>query len=165
MTLSLLRHGIAEAAARSDYDRRLTPEGRRALETLLDALLAAGWKPGIILHSPLLRTTETAALVAARFPGITVVPVDHIAYGVHDSIIDACAGLDDPLVVGHEPTMGELAAILLDCGGAPMPFERGSIAIFDVERLPLARPARLLAFLSPRFARAPTRRPTLRPPR
>lgn len=165
MTLTLLRHGIAEAAARSDYDRRLTHEGRRELENLLDAVIATGWKPGIILHSPLVRTTETAAVVAARFPRITSVPVDVIAYGVHDRILDACVGLPDPLVVGHEPTMGELAGLLLNGGADAMPFERGGMAIFELDKLPLTRPARLVAFLSPRLVGAAGRRGPARTPR
>ena len=66
MELYLLRHGIAEDHSETgrDEDRRLTAEGRRKLESVLERAHAAGASPTAIFSSPLRRALETAELAA-----------------------------------------------------------------------------------------------------
>jgi phosphohistidine phosphatase len=150
--IGLLRHGIAEAEADSDFDRQLTEEGHFDLERVLDTLAGWGWRPGSILHSPLLRTTQTADHVAMRHPEVAVVPVDALALGFFDAILQAAARHPEPLLVGHEPTMGNLTGRLIGAPTGALRFERGGFALVDVDRLPPTRPARLLLFLPPQSA-------------
>lgn len=152
MRLALLRHATAEPPLVADFDRRLTRAGAHELEALLDVLVASGWSPGVILHSPMARTTETAEAVHARFPSVAMEATAAILDGYIDPIFRACAGRTDPLLVGHEPTMGRLCARLIGAPLSTMPFERAGFALLEVDRLPSTAPAHLVAFLSPAFA-------------
>ncbi|MDP2308998.1 MAG: histidine phosphatase family protein [Pseudomonadota bacterium] len=151
MRISLLRHGIAEDNAATDFDRELTPEGWLQLERVLDTLVGGGWSPGTILHSPLIRTTQTAASVHARFPHIPCIALDALALGSIDPILMAASRHPNPLLVGHEPTMGNLCGRLLGAPTGAIRFERAGFAYLEVDRLPTTRPARLLAFLPPEW--------------
>jgi phosphohistidine phosphatase len=152
MRLALLRHATAEPPHADDFARRLTRVGERELDALLDVLVASGWSPGIILHSPALRTWQTAQAVHARFPSVPMEPCEALWHGHTEGIFRAAAGRPNPLLVGHEPTMGRLCARLVGAPLDSMPFERAGFALLDVDRLPSLTPAKLLAFLSPGFA-------------
>jgi phosphohistidine phosphatase len=147
-----MRHATAEDDAASDFERRLTDHGRREMGPLLDGVVASGWRPAVILHSPLVRTRETAAMAAERWPGVPTLACDALADGHLDAIVHLAAQHPDPLLVGHEPTTGRLCARLVGAPNGAMPFPRAGFALLDVDRLPTTRPAVLLAFLSPRFS-------------
>ena len=149
--IGILRHAIAEdhSPTGSDFDRRLTSVGRAQLDTHLDLLLAWGWAPTAIFHSPYVRTTQTAAAVSARFPGVPCVPAAILAHGDPPDILRFCVGQDAPLLVGHQPTMGDVVAHLLGSPPGTTPLERAGFALLDVNRLPTTRPARPLPFAPP----------------
>ena len=149
MRIGLLRHGIAEDHAATDFDRALTEAGHLDLERVLDVLGGWRWRPGAILYSPLVRTVETAEHCAARWPEVPILAVDALALGFVDAILHAAAAHVDPLLVGHEPTMGNLCGRLIGAPTGAIRFERGGFALLDVDRIPTTRPARLLLFLSP----------------
>ncbi len=149
VNLTLLRHGIAEDHAARDFDRALTPAGILHLERAIDALLARGWAPGAILHSPLVRTTQTAHAVARRFPRVQLLPVAALAQDDLDAILFAASPYVDPLLVGHQPILGDLAARLIGAAEGTLPLARAGAVLLDVDRLPPTRPARLVAFLPP----------------
>ncbi len=149
MRIALLRHGIAGAGSGADFDRELTSDGWLQLENVLDGLVRAGWAPGAILHSPFVRTSQTAASVHARFPEVPCVSVDELALPSIEPILMVAARYPDPLLVGHEPTLGNLCARLLGAPTGGIRFERAGFALVEVDRLPATRPARLLAFVSP----------------
>lgn len=145
MRLSLLRHGIAEDVASSDAARALTAAGRAELEHVLDAWCATGWTPGAILHSPYLRTTQTAQAVSRRFPGVPVHAAHALAHDDLDAILAVAALHAEPLLVGHQPTLGDLLARLLGEPDGHRGFERGGYATVELEALPSAVPGRLVA--------------------
>lgn len=158
MRLTLLRHGTADSAS-WDHGRRLTAEGRAEVAWVADTLITSGWRPGIILVSPLIRAQQTAEIVAERLdqrrkegePEPPLVTTEVLASGSVDSLLWLAADQPDPLLVGHEPTLGMFAARLM---GAPMnalPVDRAGVVIFEVDRLPSTRPARLLLWTSPRW--------------
>lgn len=149
MRIGLLRHGIAQDAAASDFDRALTRAGYAQVHALVEALVAARWAPGSILHSPYVRTTETAEVVHAHYPEVPCLALDALAIGSMDAILQACAAHPDPLLVGHEPTMGLLCGKLMGATAGAVRFERAGFALLEVDRLPTTRPARLLVFVSP----------------
>jgi phosphohistidine phosphatase SixA len=51
--------------------------------------------------------------------------------------------------VGHEPLLGQFGARLI--GAHSLPLDRAGFALFEVDRLPTTRPARLLVQISPRW--------------
>lgn len=151
MLLGLLRHGIAEVESPTghDFDRRLTPAGRAELEQQLDRIQSWGWTPSAILHSPFVRTTQTARAVAARLPTVPSIVEETLAIGTIDGIVRACAAHRAPLLVGHEPTLGRLAAHLVGAPSGAMPVEKAGFVLLELDRLPTTRPARLVLFVPP----------------
>lgn len=155
MRLSLMRHGIAEDQSTTDFDRALTPEGCEQVTHVVRALRASGWAPGSILHSPYVRTTETARIVRAFFPTVPFQDLEELAIGSLDGVIRACARFHDPLLVGHEPTMGNLCGRLIGAPSGSIRFDRAGFALLDLDRLPTTRPARLLVYVSPEWLKQP----------
>ncbi|MDO9624528.1 MAG: phosphohistidine phosphatase SixA [Pseudomonas sp.] len=115
MRLWLLRHGEAEAQARSDAARALTTRGRQ--EVRQAAVQLEGRKLGAILASPYVRAQQTAALVCEALGftgGVETVPwltpdsdprevlrqLDHYPQG-------------ELLLVTHQPLVGALAGLLI----------------------------------------------------
>lgn len=114
MDLILWRHAEAEEAAANlpDTKRRLTARGEK------QAALMAAWlnnrlpKKTRILVSPSVRTQQTAHALGKPFE---IEPA--IAPGAGSDAVLKAAGWPDHdrvvLVVGHQPTLGEVAAQLL----------------------------------------------------
>ena len=125
MDLILWRHADAEAGA-PDMDRRLTAKGIKQAERVgawLDKQLPDSCR---ILVSPAERAQQTAAPLKRKFK---VVP--ELAPGVGiDSILGA-AGWPDAaapvLIVGHQPTLGEVAAFLVSGTVAPWSIRKGGV--------------------------------------
>lgn len=146
-----MRHATAEDYAPSDFTRRLTPVGVAEAKYMADLIERAGLKPGVMLVSPLTRADQTADIVHSRFPEVPRFSVEVLATGSADSLMWLCADQADPLLVGHEPLLGAFAARLVGAPNGALPFDRAGLALFEVDRLPPTRPARLLLFCSPRW--------------
>ena len=115
MRLWLLRHGQAEAQARSDAERALTAHGRQEVRQV--AVQLEGRALGAILTSPYVRAQQTAALVreALGFTG----GIHTVPWLIPDSDprevlaqLDRYAA-DELLLVSHQPLVGALAGFLL----------------------------------------------------
>ena len=114
MDLILWRHAEAEMRE-PDLQRALTPKGQKQARRMgqwLDAQLPAGCK---ILVSPAVRTVQTAEALGRKFkvvaqlaPGASAQDVLRAANWPH--------GKEPVLIVGHQPTLGQVAALLV--GGA-----------------------------------------------
>lgn len=111
MKLWLLRHGEAEAQARSDAQRELTPHGRKEVKQSAEQLPGHGVSK--ILASPYLRAQQTAQIVRevlANHPPLETInwltPDGDLAEAV--DYLDAHAD-DNLLLVSHQPFIGELA--------------------------------------------------------
>jgi phosphohistidine phosphatase len=127
MDLILWRHAKAEdARGGDDLGRALTPLGRDQAERM------AGWlAPRLpattrILASPALRCRQTVAAL-----GRAATTVDAIGPGASADAVLAAAGWPDAggtvLVVGHQPTLGEIVARALGDGDAGAPMGKGSV--------------------------------------
>ena len=149
MLIGLLRHARAEDQAPTDYHRRLTTYGRQELEKVLDFIGRTPWRPGMILSSPLVRAAQTADQVAARYPQTPRLVTEVLAGSDASSYQWLAADHPDPLLVGHEPGIGAFGARLMGAPAGALPLDRAGFALFQVERLPLTRPARLLLYISP----------------
>lgn len=152
MRIGLFRHGVAEDTARTDFDRRLTPAGRAEVARMAELIYRAGYRPGCIVHSPLVRAAQTAQVLQERFPEARLQEAEVLAWPQLDSILHACSGLRDPLLVGHEPILGRLLGKLIGAPEGATPLERAGFALVDVDRLPTTRPGMLRAFIHPAVA-------------
>ena len=121
MILYLMRHGIAEDRGPSgaDFDRRLTEAGRVFVHTAAVALLGARSAAPLprLLASPLVRAEQTARIVlhVACAPGARVEVRDELASGSLPLglVEDLTASGQDALLVGHQPTLEQLARHLV----------------------------------------------------
>ncbi|MDB5963043.1 MAG: sixA [Massilia sp.] len=113
MDLILWRHAEAEDSA-PDMARALTPKGQkqaRRMAEWLDSQLPAGCK---ILVSPALRTLQTVEPLKRKFKVIDTIAPD----AAPEAVLQAANwpnGKEAVLIVGHQPTLGQVAALLL-CG-------------------------------------------------
>ncbi len=112
--LIVLRHAKTEQDASSDRARKLTSRGRN------DAQSAGRWlrdhdlEPDVVLTSPAARARATAEIVAGELSRVPPVVVVDELYGASSTdALDVVATVeDDPqkiAIVGHNPTMAELA--------------------------------------------------------
>jgi phosphohistidine phosphatase len=166
--LLLLRHGLAEerAGAADDGQRGLTPEGRERTARVIQRLVTLDLACDVVLSSPLVRARQTAELA--------------VAWGLAPELelAAALAPLADPLpllerwlgplsprpgwrrlaLVGHEPDLSTLAALLIGVPMAQAPqalqLKKAGVALLRWPApppAPLAGSARLELLLPPRL--------------
>jgi phosphohistidine phosphatase len=144
MILYILRHGIAEEAGPGgdDRHRRLTAVGRARMHDAALGLARLDVELDTLLTSPLPRAAETAAIVAAVLRPKRD-PREHpaLATGIPATetlqALQTAAGRPSVMVVGHEPTLSELAALLLtgSTGGLHLSLKKGGCIALEVARL------------------------------
>jgi phosphohistidine phosphatase len=132
MNVVLIRHGRAGSPAEfarsgmGDDLRPLTVEGRKRMRRNAEGLKAIVGKLDVIVTSPLVRTVETAQIVAKAFGKVTMAELADLAPGgarekivrwMKDQRGDATVA-----IVGHEPSLSRLASWLV-CGGDRQIFE------------------------------------------
>jgi phosphohistidine phosphatase len=111
MELILWRHAEAEPGL-PDAGRVLTPKGRKQAAKMgawLDRNLPAGCK---VWCSPASRTVQTAEALGRKFKLVEDLAPDSTA----ERILSAAhwpSSREPVLVVGHQPTLGQLAALLI----------------------------------------------------
>ena len=158
--LYLIRHGVAAERGENfpdDTKRPLTNEGIQKLRKEAKALLELDIAFDVILTSPLVRTRQTAEVIAAAFrnaPPIVSMP-SLAPGGSHNAIIEELSKQHRRhhiAMVGHEPGIGELAGRLLG-SRRPLEFKKGAICRIDVAALPPTGPGQLRWFLTPRILR------------
>ncbi len=118
MELILWRHADAVDGA-PDAARKLTAKGMKQAQDVARWLRPRLPKRTRILVSPAERTRQTAKALAEEFE-----IVDDLAPGASPAAVLAAAGWPEHegavLVVGHQPTLGLLASLLI--AGEPMPW-------------------------------------------
>lgn len=129
MELVLWRHAEAEDGAPDDA-RELTARGVKQAEKAAAFLRKHLPEHARILVSPATRTRQTATALTNRF---TIVPA--IAPGA--SALDVLQAANWPdandtvLVVGHQPTLGEVASQLLGCDDYSLNIKKGALWWFS----------------------------------
>jgi len=125
MDLILWRHADAEPGE-PDLERRLTAKGVRQAERMaawLDRHLPDRCR---ILVSPAERAQQTARPLGRKFK---IVP--ELAPGASAATVLAAAGWPEAreatLIVGHQPTLGETAALLLSGSDAPWGMRKAAV--------------------------------------
>lgn len=117
MLLYLLRHAEAEALAESDRLRQLTSKGEQQAAKVGKFCIKHGIGPSIILTSPVVRARQTADRVAGSLTGAELIEVPWAACGMDAFIameeLAAYRHFPAVMLVGHQPDLGSLAAVLL----------------------------------------------------
>jgi phosphohistidine phosphatase len=157
----LIRHGEAEKRGEAwpdDAKRPLTQDGMSKLRKSARALERLGVVLDVIVTSPLVRTKQTAEIIAGGLdPHPHIAPAESLAPG--GTVTAVLSDLEKHgkrgriALVGHEPGLGELAARLIG-SRHPIPFKKGAVCRIDVEGVPPAGPGDLRWFLTPKILRA-----------
>ncbi|MEE6282986.1 SixA phosphatase family protein [Georgenia sunbinii] len=117
-TLVVLRHATAEPEGDlGDAQRPLSGRGRQQAGEIGRLLAEQLGGFDVVLVSAALRTTETAKLVTAALPDRPEPQVRRELYGagprqVLELLAELPADAARVLIIGHEPTMSSLAALL-----------------------------------------------------
>lgn len=143
MRLYLIRHAIAvdrdAVGVLDDASRELTPQGIGKMGHNAAALARLGVKANEVWTSPFLRARQTADIVA-RGLGLAGGPRVVKALspgGDYQALIQRLARHADwagVALVGHEPDLGRLAALLL--AGSPhgaVDFKKGGAACIEID--------------------------------
>ncbi len=154
MRLLLIRHARAVSNHNlPDAERPLTKEGRCEFERVAQDVIGMGATPECIFHSPARRTTETASILAAasRLPAHALNMATWLALGnCCQDVLPMLAQLsvDVTALVGHEPIMSSLTAMLM--GGGRVSFSPGTSACLEFDKAIEVGQGRLLWMLEPR---------------
>jgi phosphohistidine phosphatase len=161
--LLLLRHAHAEAvggAIGSDADRPISPSGQAQSAVLGRALGSLDLCPRLIVSSPLIRAVQTARAVADALQPFACAPRLEICSELEPGASPPdllrriqLEGASPVLLVGHQPDVGRLLSFLVSGGSMEMQFQfdPATVAIVQVDELPLTAPGRLLALMPPRI--------------
>ncbi|CAD6547173.1 hypothetical protein LMG27952_04531 [Paraburkholderia hiiakae] len=116
MHLILWRHAEAEDIAASDLARQLTTRGRKQAQNVARWLRARLPDDALILASPAARTIQTAEALTDQYRVVRELAPDASVEQVL-AAVGWPEGLSSTVVViGHQPTLGEVAARLLSGG-------------------------------------------------
>lgn len=147
MNLLLWRHAEAEDGA-PDAKRRLTARGRKQAKQVahwLDRRLPADAR---ILVSPAVRAVQTAAALGRSFEQL-----DRLGPGASAASVLGAAGWPHAggtvLVVGHQPTLGRVAAMLLTGDAGDWSIRKGAVWWFTRRQRSGAEETVLRAVIGP----------------
>ena len=138
MKLYFVRHGRAEAATTSDFDRALTQRGVGNTQAMARMLTRMEVAPDVIYSSPRLRARQTAEIIGEGL-GVEVDIREELDFGFNAQVVEVLLRELPPdadvMFVGHEPTMSSVINALT---GARVKMKKGSFARVDpVATLPL----------------------------
>lgn len=151
MELLLVRHAIAARTSargpQADARRRLTPEGRRRMIRGARGLAALVPELDGVFPSPLARAIETARILADAWgltpgDGLAALAPGHPPQEALEHLRTLGGGA--VALVGHEPHLSSLAALLV--AGDPSPlftFRKGGACLLEIEDAPRPGGARL----------------------
>lgn len=112
-----------------------------------------GLELDLVMHSPWLRATQTAELLAPLLAsGGRLESSELLARPPSAGLLAQC-GAERVALVGHEPWMGELCSLLVAgrrSAGGNLVFKKGGVALLDGE--PRTGQMALVAFLPPRVS-------------
>lgn len=157
MRLYVLRHGLAEDVGDdgTDAGRHLTELGRERVRAAANGLAALGMRPDVLLTSPVIRARETAEIIGhvlQRKPEIVqALQTGSSAHGVVRALgaYEASARV---MIVGHEPTLSELVALLLtgSARGMAVRFKQSACVTIALQSINPPRGAVLRSMLTAR---------------
>jgi phosphohistidine phosphatase len=128
MNLILWRHADAEdaAAGHLDHARELTAKGReqaKRMATWLNDRLPANT---VVLVSPALRAQQTAKALNKKFTTRDALGTDTDCTALLEAVGTPTAD-GTTLVVGHQPTLGQVASLLLTGAEGALSVKKGAV--------------------------------------
>jgi phosphohistidine phosphatase len=125
LELILWRHADAETGY-VDSERALTGKGEKQAAQMAKWLRARMPENTIVLASPAKRAQQTARALTPKFKTVIELGLDASAEGVLRA-----AGWPDAdgavMIVGHQPTLGETAALVLSGKKQGWPLKKGAV--------------------------------------
>jgi phosphohistidine phosphatase len=164
MNVYLLRHAIAgerdSQKYANDEERPLTAEGIEKMRVAAEGIARILERPDSILTSPLVRTVQTANIVAkalgckdrietsdALRPGATAAKLRSLLARRAES------RMLHIMVVGHEPDLGQIASQMIGASGPVVEFKKGALCAIRLEDSHLDQ-GTLLWHVAPKHLRA-----------
>jgi phosphohistidine phosphatase len=133
--LHLLRHAKSswDDQTLADHERPLAPRGLKASQRIADHVAKTGIAPELVLCSTALRTRQTLAALLPVLGGDVEIRLEDALYGAgpHEVLARVRAADDTVsslLVIGHNPTLHELALFLSGQTEALDRFPTGALA-------------------------------------
>jgi phosphohistidine phosphatase len=160
-TIYLVRHAIAHEHGDDwpdDAKRPLTHEGAAKMRRAVVGLRELDLKIDVVYTSPLVRAIETAELLVSGLkptPELRPLPA-LVPGGAANKVAEAVTFERDArtvALVGHEPSLGELAAWLIGARVA-LPFRKGGVCRIDFSDQPSSRNGELIWFATPKMLRS-----------
>ncbi len=130
--LWILRHAKSswDRPELADHDRPLAPRGRKAGPRIARWAEANGVRPDLVLCSSAVRARATLELVRPGLGHPAVLVESGLYHATAAALVERLSALDDDmtvvLLVGHNPAMLELTALLASTG--PAAFPTGALA-------------------------------------
>lgn len=129
MDIILWRHAEAEDSL-NDMSRALTEKGRRQAEKTAEFLRRHLPADACIIVSPAVRAQQTAAALTGKFTTVPAISPGASAHAVLQAARWPHAG-GTVLVVGHQPTLGAVAAQLLGSGHESLRIKKSGLWWFS----------------------------------
>ncbi|MBA3558244.1 MAG: histidine phosphatase family protein [Gemmatimonadaceae bacterium] len=164
MQLLLIRHAIAQdrdefaRGGRPDAERPLTDLGRRRMRAGTKGLRQLVSTIDLLATSPLVRTTETANIVAEAYALPDPTPVVALTPDATAAAFLSWLRAQDAdktiAVVGHDPGLPHIVGLLLTGKAAPIiAMKKGAVCLLSVDGLPRTVTAVLRWSLAPAHLR------------
>lgn len=163
MDLFLVRHAIAEdrddwaTTGLPDSRRPLTARGRAKMKGAARGLAAIVGSIDLLATSPYERAAATASLLGRALGNPRIVHIDALAAGRPAAdLLRWLASRREKrvLLVGHEPDLGHLVALLLgDNSPPPFAMKKGGACLLRARQSPSEGSAELRWFLAPSILR------------
>lgn len=130
--LIFVRHAKAEPEEKipglTDFERSLTPTGKKIAKQMAKVMLKKESSPGLILTSPAFRAYETALIFAAEAGSVydKVVLVSSLYYNSNtDNLLKILSGIGNDIetitLFGHNPSFTDMPDRLSKTGCGPVP--------------------------------------------
>jgi len=127
MDLILWRHAEAEDFAASDLSRALTTRGRKQAQSAAKWLRARLPDDALVLASPAVRTIQTAETLTDQYRVVREIAPNASANDVLEAAGWPGGIAQTVVIVGHQPTLGHVAARLIGGSPASWPVKKAGI--------------------------------------
>lgn len=156
MIIYVMRHADAVKCSDilPDEWRYLTEGGRKSATQISTRIAKIGPKPRLTITSPLTRAVQTAEIVAGKACRKNVVIASGLLAPGADNkeVIAYLKGCQDAMrimLVGHEPQLGALVALLLGRGEQMLSLKKGGCVALEIDPDREEKPAGFLWYLVP----------------
>lgn len=156
MILYVMRHAEAVEGTDTLHDewRYLTDNGRTAAEKTCAAIAKTSPKPRLTITSPLARAVQTAEIAARKACRKNeVVTSGFLLPGADVSELVAhlkeCKDSKRVMLVGHEPQLGSLVALLLGREDGTISLKKGACVILKLDLDTADKTASFIGYLAP----------------